>query len=45
MWLEVIASILADPLPHIGRVYELTGPKSQNMVSVAAEYSAALGRP
>jgi NAD(P)H dehydrogenase (quinone) len=25
-------------------VYELTGPKSQDMNSVAAEYSAALGR-
>jgi NAD(P)H dehydrogenase (quinone) len=39
---EVIATILADPLPHIGRIYELTGPKSQNMVSVAEESSAAL---
>lgn len=41
---EVIATILARPASHIGKVYELTGPKSQDMNSVAAEYSAALGR-
>ena len=41
---EVIATILANPAAHIGRVYELTGPKSQDMTGVAAEYSAALGR-
>jgi uncharacterized protein YbjT (DUF2867 family) len=41
---EVIAAILAAPMPHIGRTYELTGPKSQDMNGVAAEYSAALGR-
>ena len=41
---EVAAKILANPIPHIGRVYELTGPKSQSMMEVAAEYSAALGR-
>ncbi|MGO9056258.1 MAG: NAD(P)H-binding protein [Candidatus Binataceae bacterium] len=41
---EVIATILASPAAHIGKVYELTGPKSQDMIGVAAEYSAALGR-
>jgi uncharacterized protein YbjT (DUF2867 family) len=41
---EVIATILANPAAHIGKVYELTGPKSQDMKDVAAEYSAALGR-
>jgi NAD(P)H dehydrogenase (quinone) len=41
---EVIAAILASPANHIGKVYELTGPKSQDMAGVAAEYSAALGR-
>ena len=41
---EVIATILANPSAHIGKVYELTGPKSQDMTCVAAEYSAALGR-
>jgi len=42
---EVIAAILASPATHIGKVYELTGPRSQNMHGVAAEYSEALGRP
>jgi len=41
---EVIATILAEPAAHIGKMYELTGPKSQDMTSAAAEYSAALGR-
>jgi len=41
---EVVAAILADPVSHIGKVYELTGPKSQDMNGAAAEYSAALGR-
>src|SRR5713101_2688493 len=42
---EVIAAILVSPTPHIGKVYELTGPRSQDMHGVAAEYSDALGRP
>src|SRR5207245_7094439 len=29
----------------IGRAYELTGPRSQNMHGVATEYSEELGRP
>jgi uncharacterized protein YbjT (DUF2867 family) len=41
---EVIATILASPADHIGRIYQLTGPKSQDMTGVAMEYSAALGR-
>jgi uncharacterized protein YbjT (DUF2867 family) len=41
---EVMATILANPAVHIGKIYELTGPKSQDMTGVAAEYSAALGR-
>jgi uncharacterized protein YbjT (DUF2867 family) len=40
----VIATILENPAPHIGKVYELTGPKSEDMNAVAAEYSSALGR-
>jgi NAD(P)H dehydrogenase (quinone) len=42
---EVIAAILASPEAHVGKVYELTGPKSQDMRGLAAEYSEALGRP
>jgi uncharacterized protein YbjT (DUF2867 family) len=42
---EVIAAVLASPTAHIGKVYELTGPRSQDMHALAAEYAAALGRP
>jgi len=41
---EVITVILANSADHIGKVYELTGPKSQDMRAMAAEYSSALGR-
>jgi NAD(P)H dehydrogenase (quinone) len=41
---EIIATILENPAAHIGKVYELTGPTSQDMTGVAAEYSTALGR-
>jgi uncharacterized protein YbjT (DUF2867 family) len=40
----VAAAILADPAGHVGHVYELTGPRSEDMKAVAAEYSSALGR-
>jgi uncharacterized protein YbjT (DUF2867 family) len=42
---RVAATILADPAPHIGHVYELTGLRSEDMREVADEYSSALGRP
>jgi NAD(P)H dehydrogenase (quinone) len=41
---QVIAAVLADPAPHLGRIYELTGPRSQDMHGVAQEYSEALNR-
>src|SRR5262249_33478109 len=41
---RVVAAILADPGPHLGRIYELTGPRSQDMHRVAREYSEALNR-
>jgi len=41
---EVIATILANPTGHVGQVYELTGPQSLDMHSLAAEYGAALHR-
>jgi uncharacterized protein YbjT (DUF2867 family) len=41
---EVIATILSDPIPHVGKTYELTGPRSQDIASIAAEYSVVLGR-
>src|SRR4029434_7213938 len=41
---RVIAAVLADPKPHLGRIYELTGPRSQDMNGIAREYSEALNR-
>ena len=41
---RVVAAVLADPGPHLGRIYELTGPRSQDMHGVAREYSQALNR-
>lgn len=41
----VVEGILAAPAPHIGRTYELTGPRSQDIAAMAAEVSTALGRP
>jgi NAD(P)H dehydrogenase (quinone) len=42
---EVVAAVLENPVRHIGKIYELTGPRSQDMAGMAAEYAAALGRP
>jgi len=41
---RVITLLLANPQPHIGKVYHLTGPRSENMHFFAKEYSKALGR-
>src|SRR5882724_10092208 len=41
---RVVAAVLADPAPHLGRIYELTGQRSQDMHGVAREYSEALNR-
>ncbi|MFM0174263.1 NmrA family NAD(P)-binding protein [Paraburkholderia sediminicola] len=38
------AAVLANPEPHIGKVYELTGPQSLTMTELAQEFSSALGR-
>src|SRR5262245_12933755 len=40
---RVIAMLLANPQPHIGKIYHLTGPRSENMHFFAKEYSKALG--
>lgn len=37
--------MLRDPAPHIGHVYELTGPNSVDMTELAAAFSRALNRP
>jgi NAD(P)H dehydrogenase (quinone) len=41
---RVVAAVLADPWPHLGRKYELTGPRSQDMHGVAGEFSDVLNR-
>jgi NAD(P)H dehydrogenase (quinone) len=41
---RVVAAVLAEPGPHLGRIYELTGPRSQDMHGVAREFSDALNR-
>src|SRR5262245_54150200 len=41
---RVVAAVLTDPGPHLGQIYELTGPQSQDMHGVAREYSDALNR-
>src|SRR5215217_490284 len=41
---RVIAALLINPQPHIGKIYHLTGPQSENMYFYAEEYSKALGR-
>ena len=42
---EVVAAILVDPASHIGKIYELTGPRSEDLPGLVSEYAAALGRP
>jgi len=41
---RVAAEVLCSPEKHIGKVYELTGEKSQSMDDIAKEYSKALNR-
>jgi uncharacterized protein YbjT (DUF2867 family) len=41
---RVIAMVLSNPQPHIGKIYHLTGPQSEDMRFFAKEYSRALGR-
>src|ERR1043165_3294115 len=41
---RVLAALLVDPQPHIGKIYHLTGPQSENMHFYAQEYSKALDR-
>jgi uncharacterized protein YbjT (DUF2867 family) len=41
---RVVAALLANPQPRLGKIYHLTGPQSENMHFYADEYSKALGR-
>ena len=42
---RVISTILEDPTDHLGKVYELTGPRSEDMNEIAKEFEMALNRP
>jgi uncharacterized protein YbjT (DUF2867 family) len=41
---RVVAEILKAPRPHIGQIYNLTGPQCGDLHFYAHEYSEALGR-
>jgi uncharacterized protein YbjT (DUF2867 family) len=42
---RAVAVILNDPAPHIGQIYDLTGPESADLNHYARVFSEALGRP
>jgi uncharacterized protein YbjT (DUF2867 family) len=42
---RVAAAVPHDPAPHIGHVYELTGPRSVSMTEMAEALSRTLGVP
>jgi uncharacterized protein YbjT (DUF2867 family) len=41
---RVVAAILQDPQPHVGRIYNLTGPDNADLAFYAGEYTEALAR-
>ncbi len=41
---KAVAAILDDPAPHIGQIYNLTGPESADLDHYARVFSEALGR-
>jgi uncharacterized protein YbjT (DUF2867 family) len=47
---QVVAAVLADPVPHLGLIYELTGPQSQSArlrdlgLNTDGEFERSLGR-
>ena len=41
---RVVSTILDDPTPHIGQIYNLTGPESLDLEHHARAFSEALGR-
>jgi uncharacterized protein YbjT (DUF2867 family) len=42
---RAVAVILEDPAPHLGQIYDLTGPESVDLNHYALVFSEALGRP
>ncbi len=42
---RVVVGILADPTPHVGQRYVITGPKNMTIAEMAEILSAELGKP
>jgi uncharacterized protein YbjT (DUF2867 family) len=42
---RAVAGILDNPAPHIGQIYDLTGPESADLNHYARVFAEALGRP
>lgn len=42
---RVVAEVLADPRPHIGATYRLTGARALTMAEIADAFTHVLGRP
>ena len=42
---RAVAAIIDDPAPHIGQIYDLTGPESADLDHYARAFTQALGRP
>ncbi|MEX3959080.1 NmrA family NAD(P)-binding protein [Trinickia sp. EG282A] len=40
-----VTEVLANPDPHLGKVYELTGPRAETLREVAEDFTRVLGRP
>ena len=40
-----VAGVLDDPEQHLGKIYDLTGPQSEDLHFYAREFSEVLGRP
>jgi len=39
-----VTAVIADPAPHIGKIYEMTGPRAETLAAIAEHYSRALSR-
>lgn len=40
-----VAEVLTNPEPHIGKIYELTGPSAKNVSEIVEDFTRVLGRP
>jgi len=40
-----VTEVLANPGSHLGKAYELTGPRAETLREVAEDFTRVLGRP